>query len=82
MFLDQETRKCTIYHGRPLVCREFPTTSRCSYYDLIQFEEGVLHLKDSEDKTCFVAVDKVVVVWEAKDDEHRAGFVSFHPGEK
>lgn len=38
MFLDQETRKCTIYHARPLVCREFPTTSRCSYYDLLQFE--------------------------------------------
>jgi Fe-S-cluster containining protein len=38
MFLDQETRKCTIYHARPLVCREFPTTSRCSFYDLIQFE--------------------------------------------
>jgi Fe-S-cluster containining protein len=38
MFLNQETRKCTIYHARPLVCREFPTTSRCAYYDLIQFE--------------------------------------------
>ncbi len=50
--------------------------------EVVKVEEGVLHLKDSEDKTCFVAVDKVVVVWEAKDDEHRAGFVSFHPGEK
>ncbi|HEV7798979.1 MAG TPA: YkgJ family cysteine cluster protein [Pyrinomonadaceae bacterium] len=38
MFLDQETRKCTIYHARPLVCREFPITARCAYYDLIQFE--------------------------------------------
>jgi len=37
-FLDQETRKCTIYHARPLVCREFPDTSRCAYYDLIEFE--------------------------------------------
>ena len=37
-FLDQETRKCTIYNARPLVCREFPTTSRCAYYDLIEFE--------------------------------------------
>ncbi|HEX9425753.1 MAG TPA: MM0924 family protein [Pyrinomonadaceae bacterium] len=50
--------------------------------EVVKVQEGVLHLKDSEDKTCFVAVDKVVVVWEAKDDEHRAGFVSFHPGEK
>lgn len=38
MFLDQETRKCTIYDARPLTCREFPTTSRCAYYDLIEFE--------------------------------------------
>lgn len=50
--------------------------------EVVKVEEGVLHLKDSDDKTCFVAVDKVVVVWEAKDDEHRAGFVSFHSGEK
>ena len=38
MFLDQDTRKCTIYHARPLTCREFPTTTRCAYYDLIEFE--------------------------------------------
>jgi len=38
MFLNQDTRKCTIYNARPLVCREFPTTSRCAYYDLIEFE--------------------------------------------
>lgn len=37
-FLDRETRGCTIYHARPLVCREFPTTSRCAYYDLLRFE--------------------------------------------
>ncbi|HEV7747520.1 MAG TPA: YkgJ family cysteine cluster protein [Pyrinomonadaceae bacterium] len=37
-FLDQNTRKCTIYDARPLVCREFPTTSRCAYFDLIEFE--------------------------------------------
>jgi Fe-S-cluster containining protein len=38
MFLNQETRKCTIYHARPAVCREFPITARCAYYDLIEFE--------------------------------------------
>ena len=38
MFLNQETRKCTIYNARPAVCREFPDTSRCSYFDLIEFE--------------------------------------------
>jgi uncharacterized protein DUF6897 len=44
--------------------------------DIVKVEEGVLHLKDSDEKTCFVAVDKIVVVWEAKDEEHRAGFVA------
>jgi len=38
MFLNQETRKCTIYHARPAVCREFPDASRCAYFDLIEFE--------------------------------------------
>ena len=37
-FLNPETRKCGIYHARPNVCHEFPTTKRCAYYDLIQFE--------------------------------------------
>ena len=37
-FLDLETRRCTIYHARPAVCREYPGRARCAYYDLIQFE--------------------------------------------
>ena len=37
-FINPETRGCTIYHARPAVCREFPTTKRCAYYDLMKFE--------------------------------------------
>ena len=37
-FLDQQTRRCTIYHARPAVCREYPDRARCAYYDLLQFE--------------------------------------------
>lgn len=40
MFLNQETRGCGIYHGRPAVCREYPARTRCSYYDLLQFERN------------------------------------------
>jgi hypothetical protein len=47
--------------------------------EVVEVETGVLHLKDSEGKTCFVAVEKIIVVWEAKDEEHRAGFVSSQP---
>jgi hypothetical protein len=44
--------------------------------EVIKVEDGVLHLKDTEGKMCFIATDKIVVVWEARDEEHRAGFVS------
>ena len=39
-FLDPETRRCTIYEGRPQVCREFPARARCAYYDLLTFERS------------------------------------------
>jgi hypothetical protein len=45
--------------------------------EVMKVEDGVLHLKDNDGKICFVAIDKIMVVWEARDDEHRAGFVSF-----
>lgn len=41
MFLDQKTRNCTIYEGRPKICRDFPTQSRCGYYDFLMFEREV-----------------------------------------
>lgn len=44
--------------------------------EVIKVEGGVLHLKDDEQRLCYVAVDKIAVVWEARDEEHRAGFVS------
>jgi Fe-S-cluster containining protein len=37
-FLDPTTRGCTIYEGRPKVCREYPGKPRCAYYDVLQFE--------------------------------------------
>lgn len=37
-FLNHETRGCTIYDARPEVCREFPTTTHCAYWDLLKFE--------------------------------------------
>lgn len=49
--------------------------------EVLKVEDGVLHLRDSDDKICYVAIDKVLVVWEARDEEHRAGFVP-HSSEK
>lgn len=44
--------------------------------DVIRVESGILHLRDADNKSCYVAIDKIVVVWEAKDDGHQAGFVA------
>ena len=37
-FLDTETRRCTIYDARPTICRTYPGTARCGYYDFLCFE--------------------------------------------
>jgi len=42
--------------------------------EVVKVDEGVLHLKDSDQRMCFIAVDKIVVVWEAADEGQRAGF--------
>ena len=46
MFLDQESRGCTIYEGRPTICREFPGVRRCGYYDFLSFERRTLEDAD------------------------------------
>jgi uncharacterized protein len=46
-FLDPETRRCTIYYARPSVCREFPETRRCAYYDLLKFERRLQNDPDA-----------------------------------
>lgn len=43
--------------------------------EVIKVEGGVLHLKDNDKRMCFVAIDKIMVIWDARDEEHRAGFV-------
>jgi Fe-S-cluster containining protein len=37
-FLDLEKRRCTIYEARPAVCREYPDSLRCGYYDFLASE--------------------------------------------
>ena len=43
--------------------------------EVLRVETGVLHLRDDDGKKCDVAVDKIVAVWEARDDTHKAGFI-------
>jgi uncharacterized protein len=45
-FFDTTERRCTVYEGRPSVCREYPNKSKCGYYEFIKFER-----EQQEDKT-------------------------------
>ena len=37
-FLDRDTRQCGIYDARPDVCRSYPGTVRCGFYDFLSSE--------------------------------------------
>ena len=41
-FLDRETRSCTIYEARPHICRRYPGSGRCGYYDFLCSERHLL----------------------------------------
>jgi len=41
----------------------------------VRVEGGVLELKDHEGETCFIAIDKIVAVWEKKERDRHPGFV-------
>ena len=41
----------------------------------IRVENGVLHLKEEDGEMCYVAVDKIVAVWEKRDRSRQPGFV-------
>ncbi len=46
MFLDAETRRCSVYQARPGVCREYPDSKHCGYYEFLKFERA--HQDDPE----------------------------------
>ena len=37
-FLDEESRMCSIYSARPAICRDYPGTRKCGYYEFLEFE--------------------------------------------
>lgn len=44
--------------------------------EVVKVDQGVLHLKDDNDQICYVAIEKIVAVWEKRDKDHHAGFMS------
>jgi hypothetical protein len=43
---------------------------------IVKVEAGVLQLRDEGDNDCYVAIDKIVAVWEKRDKDRHPGFVS------
>lgn len=44
--------------------------------DVMDVKDGVLYLRDEEEKVAYVAVDKIAVVYEIKEPTIRPGFIS------
>ena len=42
---------------------------------IVKVEAGVLQLRDEGDNDCYVAIDKIVAVWEKRDKDRHPGFV-------
>jgi uncharacterized protein len=38
--LDPKSRSCTVYDARPGVCRNYPDSKRCGYYEFLKFERA------------------------------------------
>ena len=49
-FFDQDKRRCTVYAVRPGVCRNYPDSPRCGYYDFLKFERA------HQDDPAFIAL--------------------------
>lgn len=43
--------------------------------DVIDVKSGVLYLRDEDDKVAYVAIDKIAVIYEIKDQHSRPGFI-------
>jgi hypothetical protein len=43
---------------------------------IVKVEAGVLQLRDDGDNDCYIAIDKIVAVWEKRDKDRHPGFVS------
>jgi len=43
--------------------------------DVIDVQDGVLYLRDEDDRVAYVAVEKIAVVYECKEHLNRPGFL-------
>ncbi len=44
--------------------------------DVVDVKGGVLYLRDDDDRVAYIAIEKISVIWEAKQAEIRTGFIT------
>lgn len=43
--------------------------------DVAEVKDGVLYLKDENERVAYVAIEKIAIVWEVLETQHRPGFL-------
>jgi hypothetical protein len=43
--------------------------------DVIDVKQGILYMRDEEERVAYVVIEKIAFIWEIQDDETKAGFV-------
>lgn len=43
--------------------------------DIVDVKDALLYLRDEHDRVAYVAINKIAVVWEIKENQTRPGFV-------
>ena len=43
--------------------------------DVMDVKDGILYMRDEQERVAYVAIEKVAVVWEVKEHQTRPGFV-------
>jgi hypothetical protein len=43
--------------------------------EVVEVREGVLYLRDEDEKSAYVAIDKIATVYECADSTSRPGFI-------
>jgi len=43
--------------------------------EVVEVRDGVLYLRDEDDKSAYVAIDKIATVYECSDSVSRPGFI-------
>ena len=44
--------------------------------DVVDIKDGILYLRDEDDRVAYVSIERVAIVWEVKEQQTRPGFVS------